>query len=192
MLEQSTGTLRRLRTATPALREDLRRVPAVARPLASLLRTAVPASRRLTPVIRDVRQVLPGLNRSLDGLAPLERAATPALRWVGPAMRTAVPVLAAVRVYTPDLILGVFGGLGGVSASSYDELGHYGRLLIAASPQASGAGFASAFGLPEPPGFKLRTGLTAPCPGAAARPAPDGSNVWVPDPDLCDPSQGQK
>ena len=192
VLESARGTLTRLTATLPAVRADLRRLPGAARPLASLLRAVPPASRAVQPAARELRALLPSLNRSLDGLPPLARAGVPALRQIGPAMRSAIPILAALRVYMPDLILGVFGGLGGISASSYDASGHYGRLLIAASPQASGAGFASAFGLPELPGFKLRTGLTAPCPGAAAPPAPDGSNVWVPDPKLCDPNDAQR
>ncbi len=37
-----------------------------------------------------------------------------------------------------------------------------------------------------------RTGLVARCPGAAAEPAPDGSNPWVPDPTLCDPAHSRR
>ena len=38
----------------------------------------------------------------------------------------------------------------------------------------------------------LKTGLNALCPGAAAPPAPDGSNDYVPDPALCEPTESMK
>ncbi len=190
VLRGTQRTFGRLRSALPAVRADLRLTPDAAQPLTRTLRALDPAARQALPLVEQTRALLPDLNRSLAGFKPLAKAAEPALLSAGQALSGSIPILEALRVYTPDLILGVFGGLGGVASSSYDKLGHYGRLLLAGSSSGTLSGLGRLVNIPDPPGFELHTGNTAPCPGSAAPPAPDGSNPWVPDPDLCDPSQG--
>lgn len=189
VVAQATGTLGTLRQAVPAIRAALRRVPAAAKPLGTVLSRVQPTAVGLKPVIADARSLLPDLETSLRGFKPLEQVARPALTNLGEGLKVAIPVLEAVRVYTPDLILGVIGGFAALSASRYDALGKYGRLIITEGPETVPYGAARLLDLPDLPGLKLRTGITAPCPGAAAPRAPDNSNVWVPNPDLCDPKQ---
>jgi len=100
-------------------------------------------------------------------------------------------MLTGLRYYAPDFILGVTNGLAGLLSSNYNYGGHYARLSFVQNLQNSLTGIPAGqlTKYPLVPGlFDLRTGLDAPCPGSGAPPAPDGSNQWVPDRTLCDPT----
>lgn len=189
VLRQGRTTLRNLSSTVTSLRPTLRAVPPVGPPLRALLAETVPTLRRATPVVRAVRKQLPALSASLAGLRPLETAAIPALRSLAPAVEGARPILTALRFYGPDFIIGVTNGLAGILASNYNRAGHYGRLSFVENPQLLAAGFPAELLSSIPLGvLNTRKGLDAPCPGAGAPPAPDGSNPWVADPSLCDPA----
>lgn len=187
VLPRATRTLGLVDRATPAVRAALRAVPATAPPLDRLLRGLPTASARVASVADRLVALAPALRATFRGLRPLQRDALPAFRATAPALTSSLPILDALRVYMPDLVLGVFGGLGGVASANYDAQGHYGRIIFVGSPEVAPSGLFSAF-----PGFKIPGALEvqkdaiAPCPGGGAAPAPDKSNVWVPTPGLCD------
>jgi phospholipid/cholesterol/gamma-HCH transport system substrate-binding protein len=192
VLGQARHTLGRLSTAVTAVRPTLQEIPPAGGPLRALVRRLTPALRRTGPVAADLRGQLPGLDDSLAGLKTLDGPAVKALDALAPAVERSQPILQALRYYGTDFTLGVTNGLAGILAANYNYAGHYGRLNFVENPQSLMAGIPAAFldKFPLVPGIlATRTGLDAPCPGSGAPPAPDGSNPWVPDPKLCDPSQ---
>ncbi|UTI66743.1 MlaD family protein [Paraconexibacter antarcticus] len=193
VLRQARGTLDHLSRAVADIRPALRDVPRTGPPLREFLQRLDPTLQRARPVVRDLAAQLPGLRTSLAGLGPLERPATTALRDLASAVAGARPILTALRYYAPDFIIGVTNGLAGILASNYNHSGHYGRLNFVENPQLVPAGLPAALlssSALVPGVLNTRKGLDAPCPGAGAPPAPDGSNPWVPDPGLCDPADG--
>jgi hypothetical protein len=141
--------------------------------------------------VHDLRGQLDPLRRTLAGLVPLRAPAVAGLRAGGEALRASAPNIRGLRIYGADFVLGVTNGLAGIITSNYNADGHYGRLNFVENPQTLLAGYPSSIlsGKPLLPGLLgTRTGVTALCPGGNEPPAPDGSNPWVPDPSLCDPS----
>ena len=192
VLGQARHTLGNLSSAVAAVRPALRDIPPAGGPLRKLVRQLRPALKRTGPVAADLRRQLPGLDDSLDGLDELDGPAGQAFDALAPAVERSQPILQALRYYGTDFTLGVTNGLAGILAANYNYAGHYGRLNFVENPQSLMAGVPAAFlaKFPLVPGIlDTRTGLDAPCPGSGAPPAPDGSNPWVPDPELCDPSQ---
>lgn len=191
VLRQATGTLRRASVAVDAVRPTLREIPPAARPARRLLQRATPALSQSQPVVARLVNQMPALRRSLAGLKTLGRPGVDALRSIAPAVEGADPLLKGLRYYSPDFLLGVTNGLAGLLSSNYNDGGHYARLSFLQSSQTTLSGIPSALltKFPLAPGvLNWRTRLTAPCPGSSQPPAPDGSNQWVPDPTLCDPS----
>lgn len=191
VLRQATGTLRRASVAADALRPTLREVPPAAGPARRFLRRATPALNQSEPVVAQLTRQLPALRRTFAGLKTLGRPGVDALRSIAPAVKGSDPLLKGLRYYSPDFLLGVTNGLAGLLSSNYNDGGHYARLSFLQSPQTTLTGIPSSLltKFPLVPGLlNYRTRLTAPCPGSAQPPAPDGSNQWVPDPTLCDPS----
>jgi phospholipid/cholesterol/gamma-HCH transport system substrate-binding protein len=186
VLHRSVPTLRRLRSTLAALRPTLRAAQPAARPLARVLSAVPPAAWHSAPIVRELRALLPDLRRTLEGMPALANELVPNIEKTTATARPFLPVLAGLRPYVPDLIAGLYNGFGGVTSGYYDANGHYGR--IQANVGAGGvAGLGSLFNFTVPALTNYRTGLDARCPGAAAAPAPDGSNPWTDDPSLCDP-----
>lgn len=197
-LERAPRALRSGRTtladadrAVRRLRPALRAVPAAARPLDAFLTRAGPAVRDGGPVAQEIVAQLPAVRRGLRGLRRLAADGVPALRLAGQGMEDLRPIFRGLRIYAPDVVLGLINGLAGVSASNYNELGHYARLEFIQNPQTTIGGAMAKLltGQALIPGItNVRTGLNQRCPGAAAPPSPDGSSP-IAATDLCDPRQ---
>jgi len=190
VLRHGSRTLPLVRSTLTALRPALRQIPATSRPLRVVLKRLNETARGLAPPTRLLTGVVPSLDATFNGLRPLRPVAVPALRTTGTSLKDSMHLLAALREYGADLVIGLFGGLVGISASPYDQGGHYGRIQFMVSPQAQGAGLLSALaprGELVPGLLSLRLNQDAPCPGGAAAPAPDGSNPWIADRSNCDP-----
>ena len=192
VLGRALPTLRRLRRTLVVVRPALREARPVALPLARVLRALPSAARNSTPVVRELRRLLPDLRRTLVAFVPLARELVPTINQTVQAARGMLPIFRGLRIYAPDLVSGLYLGFGGVSGGYYDANGHYAR--IAANFGASAiSGLGSLLPIPGVPGtVEYRTGLTARCPGAAAEPAPDGSNPWVADASLCNPAHSKR
>jgi len=181
VLRQATGTLQRTDATVTALRPALRAVPDAARPLRAFVARTDATLRDARPVMAQLATELPQLNTALRGLRPLERPLVEALETTGTAMGAMRPTLRATRLYGPDLILGVFAGLVGITTGPYDARGHYGKLNFIQSPQTLSSGPLAELLQANPlaPGLlNTRTKLTRRCPGGLIPPAPDGSNPW--------------
>jgi phospholipid/cholesterol/gamma-HCH transport system substrate-binding protein len=191
VLRQGTGTLSNVRSTLIAVQPALRELVSPAAPLAEVLRKVVPTARSTTPTARRFRTLVPELRRGLDGLPALERAALPALESTTSAVKAARPIFAGLRPYAPELI-GIFNGFGGVASASYDANGHFVRVepQLGANSLTGLSSLLPGFGGADAQGY--RTGLDARCPGALATPAADGSNPWIPDASLCNPSDGHR
>lgn len=191
VLRQGRGTLANLTAALAQVNPALREAQPSAAPLAKLLRQLPPTTRAATPVLRDAAAILPPLNKGLLTIPALSRVAVPALKSTTRAIGDGLPIFAGLRPYGPDLVNGLLKGVAGDTTYSYDANGHYVRV----TPLVTATG---ASGLLSLPGVNssnfggVRTGVNARCPGAAAEPAPDSSNPWIPDPALCNPQDNHK
>jgi ABC-type transporter Mla subunit MlaD len=191
VLDEARTTLALAGQAVTALRPALREVPAATTPLGAVLDALPPSLASVTPAIAQLRSELPGLEASLRGLVPLRRPGVAALGSLAAALKDSTQILAAVRVYAPDLLIGLFNGLIGISTGPYDNSGHYVHAEYVQSPQSILRGIASGLLSAHPlvPGvLALRSDLTARCPGGGEPPAPDGSSPWIPDKSLCNPA----
>jgi phospholipid/cholesterol/gamma-HCH transport system substrate-binding protein len=184
-LTRARGTLRLARGTLREVRPAIRDLRPVAGPAADLLRTLPPASRQARPVLEDLNTLLPAVKTAVDALPALRDAALPALRSTTSALTAAQPVFTGLRPYAPDVVVGLFQGLGGRAAAGYDANGHYARIAFAGAGNIT-TGLLSALPQVSIQGG-YRTGRTARCPGGAAEPAQDGSNPFRPDPTLCNP-----
>lgn len=189
-LARVRGTLQDLRRTVSRLRPTLRLAVPATVALRGLLRVGGPALRRTAPVLDQAASLAPATTRALRAVAKTAPGLTAALSAAAPVVKRAMPILRGLRYYGADFVLGLFSGLAGNATANYDANGHYGRIEFVVSPQSAAAGSGSSFFSKVDLGLlKPRTGLTARCPGATVPPAPDGSNPWVPDPTLCDPSE---
>ena len=197
ILTRTTGTLHHLETTFGELRGTLPAVgtmladarPASA-PLVALLRRIVPDANAIVPALADLKAQLPATAKTLTSFPALARLAVPALSATQTAIADLLPIFNGLRPYTLDWMAGAISLIGTVQYAYYDSLGHYARETILGG-QESSAGLASLLPQIDVPGPNTpvyRTGLTARCPGAAAEPAPDHSNPWVPDKGLCNPA----
>ncbi|MGI8558262.1 MAG: MlaD family protein [Solirubrobacteraceae bacterium] len=187
VLGQADNTLRELRRTLVVLRPALRDARPAAAPLAGLLRQLVPTARDGVPVVGQVRATFPALTATLNGLVALSASALPALNATTSTLAAALPIFSGLRPYTPDVVQGLLHGLGASAASNFDANGHYTRV----SPVTSADSIISTLlGPGIRAGSGYRTGLTARCPGGAVEPSRDGSNPYVPDPTLCNRSDG--
>jgi phospholipid/cholesterol/gamma-HCH transport system substrate-binding protein len=187
-LRQTSVTLARLARTLPVVDPVLRGLAPAVAPLERLLRRTPPLTADAEPAIAEIRALLPRAAAVLSDVPAVDRAATPALRSTTTALRDLLPIVAGLRAYGPDFIGGLFNGFGGAAGGYYDANGHFIRISLQGAPS-------SLPGLLPTPDFSFptnayRTGITARCPGAAEEPNPDGSNPWIPDVSLCDPSHG--
>jgi phospholipid/cholesterol/gamma-HCH transport system substrate-binding protein len=191
-MRQGRVTLGRLDRALAELNPALAELRPSAAPLAELMRVLPGTARQVTPALSDLRAIFPPVASALRTLPELSRVGVPALRSSTSAVRASLPVLRTIRPYAPDAIIAISNGFGGQTTGSYDANGHFIRIMSSNQPGEGGVL------VPGVPTFNAqdfngyRTGLTARCPGAAADPAPDGSNPWVVDPALCDPKDNQR
>jgi phospholipid/cholesterol/gamma-HCH transport system substrate-binding protein len=191
VLTEAGSTLHQTADAVDALRPDLRAIVPVAGPLRRLLTILPPTLHRATPVVGELTTELPSLRTALARLAPLAGPAVRALESTGTAFKLAMPILVGLREYGSDLVLGLFNGLGGLVSGPYTSQGHYAKLNFVQSLQTLAAGLGSQLLTKSalvPGVLDVRTKVYARCPGGDAPPAPDGSNPWIPQQDLCDPA----
>lgn len=181
VLKQGTGVLTdanyALGVANPVV-ADLR---PVAPKLAMLLADVLPAAANAIPTIKGVQALIPGASEALKKLPPVVNVAVPAVNSLGEALPGVTPMLSGLRPYTPEVVSGFFGSLGGDDAGYYDANGHYVRVSIQVAPTSSG-GLLSLLNpiLSELPPFDgTRERLFARCPGGAVGPATSGGNPWT-------------
>lgn len=192
LLSQAGRTLDRTRTTVADLRPTLRLVPPAARrltPVLDGLSAFLPAAR---PVLGDLNVQLPHVRRTLQAVPGLASVGVPTLTSVGQVMDRARPIARGLRFYAPDFLIGIFNGLLTVGSGNWNKYGNYVHLSFVQAPQDIVGGALAGLLTQRPllPNLiGVRTGITELCPGGGAPPAPDGSNVYVPDPELCDPSQ---
>ena len=205
LLRRAPSTLRQANTTLVNLRSTLEDVdPAVieARPAAPLLADLLD---RLRPVARQGRPVVASLRRTIDhpggddllgvlaAVPALERRAVPAFESAVATVEDALPVVNEVRPYTPDLVGGLMNGFGGSTSGYYDANGRYTRISFQSNAYSL-ANFPSL--LPTAPAVPGLTGyrknVTRRCPGAAAQPAPDGSNPWLIGEPVCSPGDSPR
>lgn len=185
VMRQARGTLAGVRETLAVVRPALREAQPSAPRLATFLRRFVPAARHFGPVLRDVRALVDPLQRTLESLPGLARAGLPAVRSATSAISAGMPIFRALRAYGLDVIAGAVRGPGDVGGY-YDANGGFIRVAGSGSFVSTADGVLSLVPDVQPPPFTgLRTELTARCPGAATRPAGDGSSP-VHDPSLCE------
>jgi phospholipid/cholesterol/gamma-HCH transport system substrate-binding protein len=195
-LRQANTTFVNLRNALDDLDKLVDASEPVAPELAPFFRELRPLVEAARPTIADLRRMItsPGaandLTDLLRGQPRLTEIAEPALRHAGEAFRESGPVLQFARPYAPDLI-SWFRDFG-QSTANYDANGHFARV----SPVVDAFSFTldspTSGTLTAKPGAERKTGLQRDkakrCPGAAATPAPDGSNPYTPAGSDCDRS----
>ncbi len=185
LLNRPGGVLGGLRQTLATVRPALREARPVAKPLARVLTRVVPVSRRTRPVLASVRGLLPTATTALRRMPLLARTAVPALDTTTVALASIQPIAAGLLPYTPDLVAGLIGGIGGKTSGYYDANGHYARISLQTGSNAL-TGILSLLGqAPSSNGPGLNGGNLARCAGSAAEPAPDASNPFVPDPAVC-------
>lgn len=182
----------------PIVRDKLRPLFAELRPLA---RDAAPTVRDLSRTIRadgadndliDLLKRVPAVDRIANDEAERNGARRPgAFKASQAGAKAATPQIGFTRPYAPDIV-GWFDDFS--HSGQYDALGGFSRAALQLN-QFTFAPLLDAL-LPVPP--ELRPDLTFGntvigrnnrCPGSAERPAPDGSNPYVPDNIKCDRSQ---
>ena len=192
LVERSSTVFGNARTTLHSLQQTLPLIdpllvdlrPAAPR-IAHLLKQLVPVTRNALPTFDGVLQLLPKAKRALHPVPALAKQAAPALASGAKALKGLEPVVAGLRPYAPDLVAGLFAGLGGSTSGYYDANGHYARVSF-----AFGAGGLPGL-IPAPPSGTLggfRSGLTARCPGGATNPAPDASNPLSTTTASCNPA----
>ena len=192
LLAQAEGTLDDTGSTLAALRPTLRLVPPAARELDPFLDgmlAFLPAAR---PVLRDLNTQLPHVRGALTKLPGLSAVGVPAMRELGGALGRTQPIARGLRFYAPDVLIGILNGLLTIGSGNYNKYGHYLHLSFVQAPQDIAGGALAGLLTDRPLDssiINLRTNLTELCPGGGAPPAPDGSNVYVPDRSLCDPGQ---
>lgn len=185
-LRQARRTMRTTRATLADLRPALRELRPSAAPAAELLRTLPRTSRQARPVIADVNALLPAARTAVAGLPGLRDVAVPAVRSAESAVRAGQPIFTGLRPFAPDVVIGIFGGLGGRAATNYDANGHFARIAFATGGAVTSGLLSTLPQINLQGGY--RTGITARCPGGATGPAQDGSNPFVPDASTCDPA----
>jgi len=183
VLRQARRTFATTRRTLAQVRPALRDLRPAAGPLADVLRELPGTSRQARPVLDDLAALLPSLRKVLRAAPALASVAVPAVQSTTSAVRGASPIFTGLRPYAPDLVQGLFNGLGGQAATSYDANGHFARIGFATGGPTLTGVLAPGPGLNAP---GVRAGVNARCPGAAADAAEDGSNPYVPDDSICD------
>lgn len=191
-----------LSTATRTLREvrpTLRRVDRTVRRADPLVAPTVRLAGRFAATAPSLVRATNGTTALLRDAGPLLRRSATLLPAISTGLGDARTTLTAVRPlmdqiapYAPDVIAGFTSAFAGASGGYYDANGVFARVSV-----NLGGGVLETPGTTKDPGLLpgllgqdgYRTGLTNRCPGAAAPPAPDGSNPWKPAGLDCDPSQ---
>jgi phospholipid/cholesterol/gamma-HCH transport system substrate-binding protein len=183
--------------ARPVVRHDLRPLLARLRPFAA---AAAPTVRDLSLTIRrpgadnDLVELLrrqPAIDTEANDAATRNGAKRPgAFAVAQKALQGASPQLGFLRPYTVDLV-GWFDDFS--TSGAYDAVGSFSRAGLELNGFTFGPGSQL---LPVPPELRgaalsaaVSTGRNNRCPGSDERPAPDGSNPFVPAGLDCDPSQ---
>jgi hypothetical protein len=180
VLHQGTGVLADVNYTLGVLNPVFRDLQPVVPPVKRLLKATVPTAANAIPTIKDVTALLPAAKQTLAALPPALAQAVPAVNSLAAALPPITPVLAGVRPYTPEVVAGFFGGVGGYSGGYYDANGHYVRI----SPLFGPGGFSGVLSLlngvaSQLPAFNgTRFGVLAPCPGGTVEPSPNGGNPW--------------
>jgi phospholipid/cholesterol/gamma-HCH transport system substrate-binding protein len=190
LFRRATGSLVDIREAIADVRPAIRDARPLAQPSARIFRSLDPVSRRSVPVVRDARELMGPLKRTLAGIPSLAGVGVDALRSTASAVHDGRPIFEGLRPYAPDLGAALFGGLGASTMAAYDANGHYARAALT-EPGNSGV-LAPLLQLHLDPVRDSRFGLDARCPGAAAEPAEDLSNPWIPDESICDPEDNHR
>lgn len=180
VLDQSRGVLSDVGHALGALNPTLRDLRPLAPELATLLRKVVPAARHAIPTIAGVQGLVGPAERVLTALPPVIRKAVPAIDSLRRALPPITPVLSGLRPYTPEVVSGFFGGVGGYSGGYYDANGQFLRTALELGP-GSFSGLLSilnAVTAKLPPFTGARFSQLAPCPGGATDASPNGGNPW--------------
>jgi phospholipid/cholesterol/gamma-HCH transport system substrate-binding protein len=180
VLAQGTGVLADVDYTLGVLNPVLKDLQPVAPRLAKLLRAVVPTAKNAIPTVKDVAALIPAAKQALTELPPVVAQAVPAVNSLAAALPPITPVLAGVRPYTPEVVSGFFGGVGGYSGGYYDANGHYVRI----SPLFGPGGFSGVLGIlngvvSQLPTFNgTRFGVLAACPGGTVEASPNGGNPW--------------
>ncbi len=185
VLNHGTRTLNRLDRTLDVVGPVVRQIRPSAQPLADTLRAVGDIPPTAEPALRDLQALLKPLRTGLNKVPGLAKVTLPALNRVTSTITEALPIFEQLRPYIPDVVIGLFNGIGGSAGASYDANGHYARLGLVASGQIT-EGLASVLGVPPTPGLlDFRNDVTQRCPGSAEQTNADGSNPWVPDPSVC-------
>ena len=196
VLRQGAGVLADVNSALPVLNPTLRALRPLAPKLATLLRALVPAAHNAIPTITAVQALVVPAERVLTQLPPVVHKALPAINSLRRALPPITPILSGLRPYTPEVVSGFFGGVGGYSGGYYDANGQFLRTGVELGP----GGFSSILSLLNgilnklPPFNGTRYSQLAPCPGGATNASPHGGNPWNhPDSKLsvCNPTNNQ-
>lgn len=193
-----------LRDLTPLVDDAKPVVHAKLRPLLRELRPfardALPAVRDLSATVRskgadnDLVELLrrqPAIDAIASKAAERNGKRRPgALPATIDALAGLTPQVGFLRPYAPDLV-GWFDDF--ATTGAYDALGNYSRAGLA----LNGFALDPLLGLlPVPANLRaellaagVKTGRNNRCPGSLERPAPDGSNPYIPPGSDCDPSQ---
>ncbi len=188
---QATRTLRALQLALPDVNPVLRGLRPAAPQLSALLRELPPVIDDALPTFDAVQKLLPKARAALAPIPELAKEAVPAFGEARELLKESQQIGANLRPYAVDLVSGFLQGFTGTTGAYYDANGHISRISF-------NFGSTALPGLiPTPPGGISTDGgveynLTNRCPGAAAEPAADGSNPFVPPGDICDPKQSPK
>lgn len=192
VFNQTTRTLRALQGTLPDVNSVLRGLRPAAPQLSALLRELPPVVDDALPTFDAVQKLLPKARKALAPIPALAVDAVPAFGEARLALKEAQPIGTNLRPFVPDLLAGFLQGFTGTTGAYYDANGHISRISF----NFGSAGLPGL--LPAPPDGGISTdggveyGLTNRCPGAAAEPAADGSNPFVPPGDICDPKQSPK
>jgi phospholipid/cholesterol/gamma-HCH transport system substrate-binding protein len=180
VLAQGTGVLADVNYSLGVLNPVLKDLQPVAPRLANLFKAIVPTAKNAIPTVKAVAALLPASKQALSELPPVVAQAVPAVNSLAAALPPITPLLSGIRPYTPEVVSGFFGGVGGYSGGYYDANGHYVRI----SPLFGPGGFSGVLSilngvLSQLPGFNgVRFGVLAPCPGGTVEPSPNGGNPW--------------
>jgi phospholipid/cholesterol/gamma-HCH transport system substrate-binding protein len=191
VFNQTTRTLRELQQTLPDVNPVLRGLRPAVPQLAALLRELPPVIDDALPTFDAVQKLLPKARAALAPIPALAVEAVPAFREAQATLKSAAEIGSNLRPYVPDLVAGFLQGFTGTTGGYYDANGHISRISF-------NFGSSGLPGLiPSPPGGNsvgggVEYGLTNRCPGAAAEPADDGSNPFVPPGNICDPKQSPK
>lgn len=200
-LSLATAVLGRTDRTLAVLDPALKALQPVVPRLGNLLSALAPATAEAVPTVAGIQALVPGARTALAKLPAVARVAVPAVRSLTAALRGAQPMLSAFRVYTPDVVAGLLGGLGGSGGGAYDANGHYVKSFATIEgPPSALKGVLGLLGgfVPVGPLKGARVSLLSRCPGGGGAPAADGSSPWA-NPDvapgirpICNPADDQR